>query len=174
MKATRTLRPSASSPLSVHGPSASTCPRDHALAALHERDLVDAGVLVGTLELDQRVDIHARVPRAPSVVALPLDPDDDPGGVDAVDHARAFADHHGAGVFGRDVLHARADVGGLRVQQRHGLALHVRTHQGAVGIVVLEERNQARRHADKLLRGHVDVLRPARGARARSCPPCGR
>jgi hypothetical protein len=26
MKATRTLRPSASSPSSVHGPSASTCP----------------------------------------------------------------------------------------------------------------------------------------------------
>ena len=30
--------------------------------------------------------------------------------------------------------------------------------KGAVGVVVLEERNQARRHRDKLLRADVDVL----------------
>ena len=36
--------------------------------------------------------------------------------------------------------------------------MHVRSHQGAVGVVVLEERNQAGRHRDELLRADVDVL----------------
>ncbi len=31
-----------------------------------------------------------------------------------------------------------------RTQQRHSLALHVRAHEGAVGVVVLEERNERR------------------------------
>ena len=43
-------------------------------------------------------------------------------------------------------------------QQRHGLPLHVRAHQRAVGVVVFEEGDQAGRHADHLRRRHVDVL----------------
>ena len=52
-----------------------------------------------------------------------------------------------------------------RVQQRHGLALHVRAHQRAVRVVVLEERDQRRRDRPDLRRRdvhEVDVLR--RGA----------
>ena len=56
------------------------------------------------------------------------------------------------------VLHAGAHVGSVGAEQRHGLALHVRTHQRAVGVVVFEERNQAGRHRDELLRADVDVL----------------
>ena len=48
--------------------------------------------------------------------------------------------------------------GGSVLQQRHRLPLHVRTHQGAVGVVVLEERDQRRRDADDLLGRNVDVL----------------
>jgi hypothetical protein len=44
------------------------------------------------------------------------------------------------------------------LQRRHGLALHVRAHQRAVGVVVLEERNQRRRHRDRLLRRDVHVV----------------
>ncbi len=51
-----------------------------------------------------------------------------------------------------------ATTGGSDRDQRHGLPLHVRAHEGAVGVVVLEERNQRRRHADDLLRRDVDVL----------------
>ena len=43
-------------------------------------------------------------------------------------------------------------------QKRHGLALHVRTHQRAVGVVVLEERDQRRRDRNRLPRADVDVL----------------
>jgi hypothetical protein len=43
-------------------------------------------------------------------------------------------------------------------EQRHRLALHVRTHQRAVGVVVLEERDQRGRDTDDLLRRDVDVV----------------
>ncbi len=53
---------------------------------------------------------------------------------------------------------AGADDRRLRPQQRHGLALHVRAHERAVGVVVLEERDQGGRHRDDLLGGHVHEL----------------
>ena len=43
-------------------------------------------------------------------------------------------------------------------QQGHGLALHVRTHQRPVGVVVLQERDQAGRDAHHLLGRDVHVL----------------
>ena len=48
--------------------------------------------------------------------------------------------------------------GRFGAQQRNRLALHVRAHQRAVGVVVLEERDQAGRGADDLVRGDVHVL----------------
>jgi len=36
--------------------------------------------------------------------------------------------------------------------------LHVGAHQGAVRVVVLEERDQGGRHADRLFGGYVHVL----------------
>ena len=51
--------------------------------------------------------------------------------------------------------------GDVRANERHGLALHVRAHEGAVGVVVLEERDQRRGDRDQLVRRHVhqrDVL----------------
>ena len=56
------------------------------------------------------------------------------------------------------MLHARAHVRRIGAQQRNCLALHVRAHERAVGVVVLEKRNQAGRHRDQLLRADVDVL----------------
>jgi hypothetical protein len=47
--------------------------------------------------------------------------------------------------------------GSQTLQQRHRLPLHVRAHQGAVGVVVLEERNQRSGDANGLLRRDVDV-----------------
>ena len=44
------------------------------------------------------------------------------------------------------------------LEQRHGLALHVRSHQSAVRVIVLEERNQAGRDRDELLRTDVEIL----------------
>ncbi len=61
------------------------------------------------------------------------------------------------------LLHAGADERRLGADQRHRLTLHVRAHEGAVGVVVLEERDERRGDRDELLRRHVDevdVLRP--------------
>ena len=88
---------------------------------------------------------------------------DDAGRVDLVDDARAAGDDRDAGVARDRLLHAGADERRLGADQRHRLALHVRAHQRAVGVVVLEERDQRRGHRDELLRrdvDQVDVLRP--------------
>ena len=71
-----------------------------------------------------------------------------------------------AGVARGALLHAGADDRRLRLEERHGLALHVRAHQGAVGVVVLEERDERGRDGDDLLGADVHVLDLA-GARLR-------
>ena len=49
-------------------------------------------------------------------------------------------------------------IGASRAEQRHGLALHVRAHQSAVRVVVLEERHQRGSDRNQLLRADVDVI----------------
>ena len=79
----------------------------------------------------------------PSVARL-VDLDDDAGRVDLLDHAVAPRHDGDARVARDDPLHAGADERRVGAQQRHRLALHVRAHEGAVGVVVLEERDQRR------------------------------
>ncbi len=81
--------------------------------------------------------------------------DDDLLGVHVLDLAGLGRDDHVAGVDRRAALHAGADERRLRLEQRHGLCLHVRAHQRAVGVVVLEEGDQRRRHRPDLGRGDV-------------------
>ena len=56
------------------------------------------------------------------------------------------------------LLHAGADQRRLGLDEGHGLALHVGAHQRAVGVVVLEERDQRRGDRHELLGRHVDVV----------------
>src|SRR5580693_1050348 len=121
------------------------------IAYLHQRPLVDAGVLVGALELHQPIDVDARLGR----IGLVGGADDDTGGVDLIDDAGAARGNRGTRVTGHHAFHAGADERRLGANQRHRLALHVRAHQRAVGVVVLEERDQRRRHRNQLLRRHV-------------------
>ena len=88
--------------------------------------------------------------------------DDDEVAGDRRDLAVAFRDDDGAGIAGDLALHAGADERRFRLDQRHALALHVRAHERAIRIVVLEERNQAGRHGDELLERHVHVADPLR------------
>ena len=53
---------------------------------------------------------------------------------------------------------ARADERRVRTEERHRLALHVRTHERAVRVVVLEERNQRSGDRHQLVRRHVHQL----------------
>ena len=131
---------------------------EHTIAPSNQRHLIDAGVLVGALEFGERVDIHTGVTRALSVLPLGFHSNDDARGVHAVHDAAALADHDGAGILGGNVLHSGPDVGGLRAQQRDGLALHVGTHQRPVRVVMLQERNQARSHTHKLLGRDIDEI----------------
>ena len=78
--------------------------------------------------------------------------------VDVLDDAGAAGAQDLARVDDRAVLHAGADERRLRAQQRHGLALHVRAHEGAVRVVVLEERDERGRHRHHLPRRDVHVV----------------
>ena len=120
-------------------PAPSPCVHDVALE--DDRALVDAGALVGAVVLAQGVDA------ARAVLFL----HDDRVAGDADHFAGVFGDDHLAGVDGRLVFHAGADDGRFGADQRHGLALHVGAHQGAVGVVVLQEGDQRGRDAHDLL-----------------------
>ena len=107
--------------------------------------LVVAVALVGAAELGDLVDVlgavvvrHAHEVRA--------DLGDDTGLVGHEDVA---------GVDGGAPLHARAHQRGVGADERHGLALHVGAHEGAVGVVVLEEGDEGGTHRHHLARRDV-------------------
>ncbi len=128
--------------------------RLHGIAHAHERALVDASVLVRALELAQIVDVDARLGR----IGLLGRPHHDARGIDLIHHARAARADGRARIARHHVLHAGADQRRFRRDQRHRLALHVGAHQRAVGVVILEERDERRRHRHELLRRHVDEI----------------
>ena len=121
---------------------------------MDQRTLVDAGVLVRALELAQAIDVDARLGR----IGLGRRADNDTRGVHLIDDARAAGSDGGAGVAGHHLFHAGADERRFGPDQRHGLTLHVRAHEGAVGVIVLEERDERRGDRHELLGRHVDVV----------------
>ena len=124
------------------------------VADLHEGLLVDARALVGALELAQVVDVDADIGR----IGLLGDAHDDAGGVHLIDHAGAPARNCGARVARDDGFDSGAHERRFGAQERNGLALHVRSHKRAVGVVVLEEGNERRRHRDDLLGRNIDEV----------------
>src|SRR5688572_15545508 len=131
----------------------------HLLTDAHDRLLVDTGVLVRPLELGHRIDVSTHF-LADLILDVPLTfhAHDDALAVDVVDGARAARDDHRTRIARGDVLHAGADIRAARPEQRHRLALHVRSHQRAVRVVVLEERDERGGDGDELLRRDVDEL----------------
>ncbi|MDT4829235.1 hypothetical protein FQZ97_626500 [compost metagenome] len=119
---------------------------------LHQRTLVDAGVLVGTRVLGQVVDIHTCFAGLDFVV---VDANHDTAGVHGVDHTATTGHDADAGVTGDIALHAGTYQRLVGTQGRHGLTLHVRAHECTVGVVVLEERNQRGSDGNDLLRRNV-------------------
>ena len=84
--------------------------------------------------------------------------DHDLVGGDVLDDAGLLGDDHVAGVDRGAELHPGADERRLGAEQRHGLALHVGAHQGAVRVVVLQERDQRGGDRDELLGRDVHVV----------------
>ena len=122
------------------------------VAFLDDGPLVYAGALVATNELQQPIFVLDPIEIGHRYqVARRLGHDSLGPGQDDL-----------AAVTGDSAFHAGADERRLRPEQRHRLPLHVGTHQGAVRVVVLQERNECSRDADKLHRRNVhvaDVLR---------------
>ena len=132
----------------------------HTLTLADDRLLVHAGVLVRPAELGQLVDVGPELARRTRFRIRALYPDDHPIRVHRVDDPGPLAEHHRTRVAGHDPLETRADDRRIGAQQRHRLPLHVRPHQSPVRVVVLQERNERRGHADELLRTDVHVVDP--------------
>src|SRR4051812_2541821 len=118
------------------------------LALVDDRLLVDARALVGPAELGHPVG-------ALGAVALR---DDHEVGRHLLDCAGLLGDDDLTGVDGGTELHAGADQRRLALEERHRLTLHVGTHECAVGVVVLEERDHRGRDRDHLSRRDVHVV----------------
>ena len=56
------------------------------------------------------------------------------------------------------LLQAGTDEGCPWIEERHRLTLHVRAHERAVRVIVLEERNQCRSDRDELFRRDIHVV----------------
>ena len=89
---------------------------------------------------------------------LALDAHNDALGVDRIDDSVALGQNDRARIARRNAFHAGSHNRSLRPQQRHRLPLHVRAHQRAVRVVVLQERHQRCGDRNQLLRADVDVI----------------
>ena len=108
----------------------------------------------------ERWNFSRRKISTPGLVAIALfsGAHDDALAVHLLDDAGPARRDRRAGVARHGAFHAGADDRRIRAQQRHRLALHVRAHQRAIGVVVLEERDERRSHRNDLLRRHVHEI----------------
>ena len=111
------------------------------VAHLDDRTLVDVGVLVGALVLDEVVDVHAHFTGQCFCI---VHAHHNAGSVDIIHDAAARGGHYRARVDGGNALDTGTDQWFFRAQHRHGLTRHIGTHQRAIGIVMLQKRNKRR------------------------------
>ena len=83
---------------------------------------------------------------------------DDAFRVHVIDNAVTLSDNNRTRIASRDLFHTRPDIRRLGTKKRHRLTLHVRSHKGTVGVIVLKERDQRRGHRNKLFWRNVHVL----------------
>ena len=114
---------------------------------LHQRTLVDCGVLVRTLELAHAVDVYACIAQLKIMRCA----HNDTLSVDLVDDTCAFRHDRRSTIACNNFFNASSDQRRFCTQQWNGLTLHVGTHQCAVRVVVLKERDQRGGNRDQLL-----------------------
>ena len=127
---------------------------DH-VTDIHQRSLVHTGVLVRTLVFDQVVNIHTGVTGGHFFL---VDADNDTSGIHLVNDAAAFGNGGYTRIRCNHAFHTGTHQRLFGLQRGHSLALHIRAHQCAVGIIVLKERNQGCRHGYDLLGRHIHVI----------------
>ena len=135
---------------------------DH-VTLTHDGTLVDTGILVRTGVLGQVVDIHTRITRFGFLV---VDTNHDTGRVDTLNHTATTGRDTDTGVLRYRTLYTGTYQRYLGTQGRNCLALHVRTHQCPVGVIMLQERDQGCRDRYNLARRYiheVNALRRSNG-----------
>ena len=104
-----------------------------------QRTLVKAGVLVGAAIFEQTIDIDARFTFNLLIIA---DLDHDTFAVNTLNNTTTTGNLGYTRVTRQRRFHAGTDQRFLALQQWYCLTHHVRAHQCAVRIIVLEERNK--------------------------------
>src|SRR5205823_5374174 len=94
----------------------------NALAFSDDRLLVDAGVLVGSLELRERINIRAHFAREMTILSG-FNADDDAFRIDRIDDSVAAANHDSPRIASGDLFHTSPNERGRGAEQRNGLTL---------------------------------------------------
>src|SRR5690606_19080181 len=105
--------------------------------------------------LDEVVDIHTDFT---GHVLIIVHTNHDTLGVDVIDDAATYGLYRRTRVDRNGALDTGTDQWLFRTQARHGLALHVGTHQGPVGVIVLQEGDQRCGNGHDLRRRDVHVM----------------
>ena len=117
----------------------------YALTLFNNRNLVEAGTLVGAHKLgDCEVLNSAAVVLNDNLVCRYTQ-----------NNAVLLGKHANARVNACLVFHTCADNRSLRLEKRNSLTLHVSTHQSTVCVVVFKERNHSRSYGYNHLRRYV-------------------
>ncbi len=74
------------------------------------------------------------------------------------DSSRLAGLNNHAGVSGHFHFHTGPHQGRFSSQQRYRLALHIRTHQRTVGVIMLQKRDQSRRNTHRLTRRNIHEI----------------
>src|SRR5574344_582769 len=140
--------------------------RVHELSDVHDRLLIDAGILVGAFELAENIFIDGFAAEEFIILAQAFERlelavfhrtafDDDLSRIDELDAAGVLGADDSARIKRGAAFKAGTDDRRFGTEQRHSLALHVGAHEGAVSVSALRERHAACGHRDNLLRRHV-------------------
>ena len=116
---------------------------------------VISGRLVGLTPLGQEVFLDRLIERAELLLFRAVVTYTDDSSIDKDDLAIALGDDLGAAVTDELLLNAGTDDRSFASHQRHCLAHHVRSHERAVGIVVLKEWDKSGSDGSNLVGSHV-------------------
>src|SRR5690606_14941265 len=126
------------------------------VANLHQRTLVNTGILVGTRVLGQVVDVDTGIINSTHFSVIHTY--DDTCSINAINDTATTCNLAHTRIARHDAFHSCTNKRLFRTQGRNSLTLHVGTHQSAVRVVVFQERNQGSSNGHHLTRGHIHQI----------------
>ena len=130
----------------------------HSVALVADRTEVDGSALVGLAELRNVVFFHCAFKTYKFLFLGAVVADADNACIDKFYDTGTLGSDLSARIANQLTFETCTDDRSLTAKQRHSLAHHVRTHEGAVGVVVLEERNECSGDRRNLRWRHVHVF----------------